>query len=281
MSEPGSQDSTAPPERRLAFYLIPNIFTSLALLAGFYSVIKSIEGDYVFAGWAIVVAALLDMLDGRIARLINAQSEFGAQYDSLSDLICFGLAPAVLTFEWSLNELGRFGFSAGFFFCACAAVRLARFNVAYGKADPNYYIGLPAPMAGITAAAAVLSFGEGPTLGNALLIMLLLLLLAATMVSNILYYSFKNINVRARLNGPLMLLAALLAVSMAALILLEFRAGGLLLVGLAYLFMGYFRMGRLLLRDYREYRNAGKGNLYNFFHAWVVGRFWRRRKDET
>ena len=239
-------------ERRRAVFLIPNLFTALALLAGFYAVIKALEGEYMVAGWAIVAAAVLDMLDGRIARLINAQSEFGAQFDSLSDVICFGIAPAVLAHQWGLAELGRFGFAVAFFFTAAAAVRLARFNVAHGSHDPRFFHGLPSPMAGVTVAASVQVAGNDPTLGNVLLLMLLMLLIAASMVSDLLYYAFKDVDLRARINSPSKLLGALALLSFAGLVMLEFRSVGVLLLCLLYLATGYMMSGRYHWRNFKK-----------------------------
>lgn len=244
MSEEKQDKPAQAKELRRAVFLIPNLFTALALLAGFYAVIKAFEGEYAVATWSIIVAAILDMLDGRIARLINAQSDFGAQFDSLSDVICFGLAPAVLAHQWGLGELGRLGFAVGFFFTAAAAVRLARFNVAHGSHDPHFFAGLPSPMAGVTAAAAVQVAGTDPTLGTVVVLMLLMIFIATSMVSDLRYYAFKDVDLRARVNSPSKLLLALTAISFAALVMLEFRSAGVLIVCLVYLASGYALSGR-------------------------------------
>ena len=135
-------------------FLLPNALTTAAMFAGFYSIISGINGQYVTAAVAVVVAGVLDGLDGRVARLTNTQSEFGVQYDSLSDLISFGLAPALLSFNWSLSTLrdvsplaGKLGWLAAFLFAACAALRLARFNAQAQNADKTYFQGLASPAA--------------------------------------------------------------------------------------------------------------------------------------
>ncbi len=242
--------------RRRAAYLVPNLFTAVALLAGFYAIVKSLEGELVVAGWAIIFAAFMDMLDGRVARLVDAQSDFGAELDSLSDVVCFGVAPAVLAHQWGLSELGRIGFVVGFFFTAAAPVRLARFNVTQVP-DPRFFRGLPSPMAGVTAAMGVLSLGVDPSLAQVYLMMLLLFFIAVTMVSDLSYYSFKDIDVRARISEPSRLLLALGLVSAVALVLLEFRARGIFLICLAYQFSGYYFFMRLMRRKYRRYGGAG------------------------
>ena len=182
-------------------YLLPSILTTFGMFAGFYSIIASINGDFILAAISIMVAMLWDILDGRVARLTNTQSDFGAQYDSLADLVSFGVAPALLVYEWSLSDLGRIGWLAAFIFLACAALRLARFNTQVGISDKRYFQGLPSPAAaGVIASMIWLKFwkfeyfdfgivslsyyiGVGITIVCALL-----------MVSNVRYYSFKELD---------------------------------------------------------------------------------------
>jgi CDP-diacylglycerol--serine O-phosphatidyltransferase len=182
-------------------YLLPSILTTFGMFAGFYSIIASINGDFTLAAISIMVAMLWDALDGRVARLTNTQSDFGAQYDSLADLVSFGVAPALLVYEWSLSDLGRIGWLAAFIFLACAALRLARFNTQVGTSDKRYFQGLPSPAAaGVIASMIWLKFwkfeyfdfgivslsyyvGVGITIVCALL-----------MVSNVRYYSFKELD---------------------------------------------------------------------------------------
>jgi len=143
-----------PPKPRRGIYLLPNLLTTGAMFAGFYAIVASIAGDYVSAVIAVFVAGLFDGLDGRVARLTNTQSEFGVQYDSLSDLVSFGVAPAIVLYTWSLASLaghgpawGKLGWAAAFMFAACGALRLARFNTQVGVADKRYFQGLAIPAA--------------------------------------------------------------------------------------------------------------------------------------
>ena len=180
-------------------YLLPSVLTTFGIFAGFYSIISSINGDFTIAAISILIAMFWDTLDGRVARLTNTQSAFGAEYDSLADLVSFGLAPALLVYQWTLYELGRFGWLAAFVYLACAALRLARFNTQVGIADKRYFQGLPSPAAaGVIASMIWLkiwtfaSFDSdvislGYYLGAGITILCGLL-----MVSNIRYYSFKE-----------------------------------------------------------------------------------------
>ena len=246
---------------RRVVYLVPNLFTAVVLLCGFYAIVKSLEQELVLAGWAIIAAAFFDMLDGRVARLTGTQSEFGKQFDSLSDVVSFGVAPAILAHQWGLAEFGRLGFTAGFFFAAAAAVRLARFNVATAVQHGRFFVGLPSPVAGVTAASAVLVAGEDPALGNQLLVFLLMLLIAATMVSEVKYHSFKQIDFTAQIKGSLLIVAALVVLSLAVLVVLEFGAGSFLVCGLLYLLYGYFLAGRLVMRQIKSLRARGDSGL--------------------
>jgi CDP-diacylglycerol--serine O-phosphatidyltransferase len=180
-------------------YLLPSVLTTFGMFAGFYSIISSINGDFTIAAISILIAMFWDTLDGRVARLTNTQSAFGAEYDSLADLVSFGLAPALLVYQWTLYELGRFGWLAAFVYLACAALRLARFNTQVGISDKRYFQGLPSPAAaGVIASMIWLkiwtfaSFDSdvislGYYLGAGITILCGLL-----MVSNIRYYSFKE-----------------------------------------------------------------------------------------
>jgi len=186
------------PNKR-GIYLLPSVLTTFGMFAGFYSIISSINGDFTIAAISILIAMMWDTLDGRVARLTNTQSDFGAEYDSLADLVSFGLAPALLVYQWSLYELGRFGWLAAFVYLACAALRLARFNTQVGTADKRYFQGLPSPAAaGVIASMIWLkiwtfaSFDSdvismGYYLGAGITILCGLL-----MVSNVRYYSFKE-----------------------------------------------------------------------------------------
>jgi CDP-diacylglycerol--serine O-phosphatidyltransferase len=186
--------------RRRGVYLLPNLLTSAALFAAFYSIIAGINGKYEAAAIAIVVAGLLDGLDGRVARLTKTQSDFGEQYDSLADLISFGLAPALLAFNWSLSSLGdisaltgKLGWLAAFLFVSCAALRLARFNTQAGIADKRYFQGLASPAAAGTLVFTIWFFVDNDVAGASVrwLIFFEIIALGLLMFSSVRYFSFK------------------------------------------------------------------------------------------
>ena len=184
--------------KRRGIYLWPNLITTAALLSGFYSIIASMNGDFTQAIYAIVLAALLDGLDGRVARAIGAQSAFGEQYDSLSDLLAFGVAPAILMYSWSLHDLGRIGLACCFVYTACAAFRLARFNVQIGVVDKRYFIGVASPLAAILIITLVWVGRDFPAIfdlrevGIQIINAVLIVAVGLLMISNIKYYSFKT-----------------------------------------------------------------------------------------
>jgi CDP-diacylglycerol--serine O-phosphatidyltransferase len=187
--------------RRRGVFLLPNALTTGAMFAGFYSIISGINGQFAAAAIAVVVAGLLDGLDGRVARLTNTQTDFGLEYDSLSDLISFGLAPALLAFNWSLRSLhelspaaGKLGWLAAFFFVACAALRLARFNTQAEHGDRSYFQGLASPAAAGTLVVTIWFFVDNGIQGSSVrwLILLETVLLGMLMFSRIRYYSFKD-----------------------------------------------------------------------------------------
>ena len=179
-------------------YLLPSILTTFGMFAGFYSIIASINGDFTLAAISIMVAMLWDTLDGRVARLTNTQSDFGAEYDSLADLVSFGMAPALLVYEWSLSDLGRIGWLAAFLFLACAALRLARFNTQVGISEKRYFQGLPSPAAaGVIASMIWLKFWNfeyfyGIAAFSYYIGVGITIICGLLMVSNVRYYSFKE-----------------------------------------------------------------------------------------
>ena len=181
-------------------YILPNLVTTCNIFCGFFAIIYSMKQNYLYAAYAIVVAALFDQLDGRLARLTRSTSKFGAEYDSLCDVVSFGVAPAVLMFQWALQPFGRLGWMACFLFVACGAIRLARFNVQVNIVEKSYFQGLPIPMAGGIVASSVLAFSElkwNPW-GNELLLGITILL-ALVMVSSFRYRSFKDLDLKQRL----------------------------------------------------------------------------------
>jgi CDP-diacylglycerol--serine O-phosphatidyltransferase len=180
-------------------YLVPNAITTANMFCGFYSIIASIHQDYIVSAWAIVAAGVFDMLDGRIARLAKATSQFGVEYDSLSDLISFGVAPAVLLYQWALQPYERLGFLAAFLFLTCGALRLARFNVNSNVQPKNYFQGLPVPMAaGLVATFIIFNQAMNWTGPHDVFILALTFGLASLMVSTIRFPSFKELNWRSR-----------------------------------------------------------------------------------
>ncbi|GEK46527.1 CDP-diacylglycerol--serine O-phosphatidyltransferase [Bisbaumannia pacifica] len=198
--------------RRRGIYLLPNLFTTSALFSGFFAVVAGINGDFTAAAVAIFIAMLLDGLDGRVARMTNTQSAFGAEYDSLSDMLSFGVAPALVAFTWILQDIGKTGWVVAFLYVACAALRLARFNVQIGSVDKKWFIGLPSPSAAALVAASVWTFHDfdADALGFKLLMLLVVGAAGVLMVSNIRYYSFKEFDFK----GPVpfvVLLAIVLA----------------------------------------------------------------------
>ncbi len=183
----------------MPIYVLPNLFTTANMFFGFFAVIYSIKGEFLTAAYCIVGAAVFDFFDGRVARMTNATSHFGAEYDSLSDLISFGMAPAILMFMWALQPFGRIGWLASFMFVACGALRLARFNVQAHIIESKDFQGLPIPMAAGIVSGAVLAFKDlewDPVRNVWLLVMTVML--ALVMVSTFRYRSFKNLDLRGR-----------------------------------------------------------------------------------
>jgi CDP-diacylglycerol--serine O-phosphatidyltransferase len=185
-------------KERKGIYILPNLFTSASLFGGFYAIIASIQGRYEAAATAIIISAVFDGLDGRIARLTRSTSHFGTEFDSLSDLIAFGVAPGVLAFQWAMKPFGRLGWLAAFMYVICGALRLARFNVQKNTQDPSHFKGLPIPSAACFIASLIL-FAEdlgGVPEDMPLLIVGMIYGLSFLMVSTIGYSSFKRLDIR-------------------------------------------------------------------------------------
>ena len=202
--------------RRQGIYLLPNLITTAALFAGFYAIIAAMRGDFENAAAAIFFAMVLDGLDGRIARMTNTSSKFGAEYDSLADMVSFGVAPALVTFSWALGGLGKFGWSAAFIYVACAALRLARFNTKIDSADKNYFTGLASPAAASILASTVWVCHDLGWVGNdlphklAVLVGILTATVGFLMIANFPYYSFKGIDLRRRVPFVVMIAVVLI-----------------------------------------------------------------------
>jgi CDP-diacylglycerol--serine O-phosphatidyltransferase len=184
--------------RRRGIFLLPNAFTTAALFCGFYAIVMAMNKNFEHAAWAIFIAMVLDGLDGRIARLTNTQSEFGAQYDSLSDMVSFGAAPALVIYEWSLRGLGKLGWIAAFVYCAGGALRLARFNTNIEVVDKRFFQGLPSPAAAAIVAGFILLMDDLRVSGVELAWVSwgIALFAGLTMVTNVPFYSFKDVNFR-------------------------------------------------------------------------------------
>ena len=203
------------PPLRNGVYLIPNLLTSAGLFAGFYSIIATLNHQYYMAAVMILIAQVFDMLDGRVARLTRSASSFGVQYDSLCDLVSFGVAPGILVYTWALKPWGRWGWLAATLYVTCGALRLARFNVQIGTVEKRHFVGLPIPAAANVIAATVLLYfqlgGQGET-AKRLLMLLVVFAMGGLMVSEIRYFSFKEFRLHHR--HPFPVLLALLGVGM-------------------------------------------------------------------
>jgi CDP-diacylglycerol--serine O-phosphatidyltransferase len=199
--------------RRRSIYLLPNLFTTAALFAGFYAIVQAMNGRFDIAAVAILIAMVLDGLDGRVARLTRTQSEFGAQYDSLADMVSFGAAPALVMYEWSLKGLGRFGWIAAFVYCAGAALRLARFNVNIEVVDRRFFQGLPSPGAAALVAGFVWLAHDNKIRVDEYnlpwVTACVALYTGITMVASVPFYSFKDINLRKAVPFWVMLVVVL------------------------------------------------------------------------
>jgi len=237
-----------PELRRRGIYLLPNLFTTAALFAGFFAIVQAMNGRFEQAAVAIFVAMVLDGLDGRVARMTHTQSAFGAEYDSLSDMVSFGAAPALVIYEWALKGLGKVGWIAAFIYCAGAALRLARFNTNIGVVDKRYFQGLPSPAAAALIAGLVWVLLESGVSGAEArwAACALTIFAGLTMVSNVPYWSGKDINLRKSV--PFMVVAAI-ALGFA---LVSFYPSGVLFgLFLLYALSGYVA---------------------------AIGNWWRRRK---
>lgn len=181
-------------------YLLPNSLTLCGMFCGFYAILASFKGMYVFSAWAILIADIFDGLDGWVARLTNTATKFGIELDSLSDLVAFGIAPAVLIYSWGLSSFGRIGWGAAFLYVICGALRLARYNVQMGSEESKSFTGMPIPAAATVVASLVLFYTEiwGDISGRNFLVLLLPFVLAILMVSTLRYHSLKEIDAKRR-----------------------------------------------------------------------------------
>lgn len=227
-------------------YLLPNSFTVAALFSAFYAITESFHGRFDTAAIAVFISMLLDGTDGRVARLTNSQSAFGEQLDSLADMVSFGVAPALIIYNWQLFEFGKFGYGVAFIYCACAALRLALFNTLIGRVDKKWFIGIPSPTAAALVAGLIWldhsygGFGEGVKW----VALLLTLFAGFSMVVQIPFWSFKEIHVKRKVPFFVMILlvVALMIIALKpALVLFSFF--------LLYSLSGYVQFIRRLLKD--------------------------------
>src|SRR5688572_25016413 len=195
---------------RRGVYLLPSMFTMANMFCGYACIVYAMRGEFATAAPFIGFAIVLDMLDGRVARMTGATSDFGIEFDSLADVVSFGVAPAILAFSWGLQPLGRVGWAVGFLFVAAAAVRLARFNIQAAVQDKRYFAGLPSPAAAGVVAATVFAYPDGfVTTAHAVPVLAMVIVPALLMVSTIRFRSFKTIDLQARRSYPVLLLVAL------------------------------------------------------------------------
>lgn len=185
---------------RKGVYILPNLFTTGNLFCGFWAIISVFQEKFYYAAVAILLASIFDVLDGKVARLSGATSKFGVQYDSLADLVSFGVAPALLAFSWALRPYGRFGWLAAFLFVVCGALRLARFNVMSASGETKYFKGLPIPAAALMIALTILLYLRliETAWVKDVIILVMIYVLAFLMVSSIRYFSFKELNLARR-----------------------------------------------------------------------------------
>ena len=248
-------DDRRRPRIRRGVSLLPSLFTVGNLFCGYACVIYAMRGDYESAAPFIGIAVVLDMLDGRIARLTGTSSDFGVQFDSLADVISFGIAPAVLTFGWGLAPLGRWGWAAGFLFVTAAAMRLARFNIqSAGGGDKRYFVGMPSPAAAGVPAATVFAYPAGiADYRGSLVALAIVLVPAVLMVSTIRFRSFKTIDLRTRRPYTVLLLVA------GALVLIATEPRWVL-VGMAYTYLvsAFVGLAWTRLRAKEGVREGGK-----------------------
>lgn len=206
-----ADDASPRRPKKKGIYMLPNMITLAALFGGFYAVVMAMNGRYDLATTGIFVAMVLDSLDGRVARLTHTQSAFGEQMDSLADMVSFGAAPALIAYEWTLRDLGRWGWIAAFVYCACAALRLARFNVNTGVVDKRYFQGLPSPAAAALVAGFIWLMTDTEVAATDVTWVMFCLTLYAglTMVTNVPFYSFKDLSLKKSVPFAAIVLVAL------------------------------------------------------------------------
>ncbi len=234
-----------PELKRRGIYVLPNLFTTAALFAGFFAIVQAMNGFYEQSAVAIFVAMVLDGLDGRVARLTHTQSAFGAEYDSLSDMVSFGAAPSLVIYEWALRGMGKLGWIAAFIYCAGAALRLARFNTTLEVIDKRFFQGLPSPAAAALVAGFVWLMLDNDIVGSDVRVIACILTIFAgvSMVTNCRFYSFKDINLRKSV--PFIFVGAIV---LAFALVFMYPPGVLFGLFVVYSLSGYALSGLRLLR---------------------------------
>jgi len=222
-------------------YVLPNLFTASSIFVGVISIVEASKGHFVLASWLILLALIFDGLDGRIARMTNTTSQFGVEFDSLADIISFGIAPAMLLYFFIGHDFGRFGILVSALYVIFGAIRLARFNISTAKTDPNVFIGLPIPTAAIFISMWILLFHKYALENYSIVLLFLALGVAILMVSNFRYPSFKKV----KLDRPMVFKTMIIAVILASLLYL-FSAEGFALIILSYVLYGPLRALRTL-----------------------------------
>ncbi len=222
-------------------YILPNLFTASSIFVGVISIVEASKGNFVLASWLILLALIFDGLDGRIARMTNTTSQFGVEFDSLADIISFGIAPAMLLYFFIGDEFGRFGILVSALYVIFGAIRLARFNISTAKTDPNVFIGLPIPTAAIFISMWILLFHKYTLEDYAVTLLVLTLGVSILMVSNFRYPSFKKV----KLDKP-MVFKTMIALMIVASLLYLFSAEGFAIIILGYILYGPLRALRTL-----------------------------------
>jgi CDP-diacylglycerol--serine O-phosphatidyltransferase len=228
-------------KRANLIYILPNLFTASSIFVGVISIVEASKGHFILASWLVLLALVFDGLDGRVARMTNTTSQFGVEFDSLADIISFGIAPAMLLYFFIGHEYGRFGILVSALYVIFGAIRLARFNISTAKTDPNVFIGLPIPTAAIFLSMWILLFHKYTLEHYSIVLLLLALGVAILMVSNFRYPSFKKV----QLDKPMVFKTMILFVLVASLLYL-FAAEGFALIILIYVLYGPLRGLRTL-----------------------------------
>jgi CDP-diacylglycerol--serine O-phosphatidyltransferase len=232
---------------RRGVYLLPSMFTMANLFCGYACIVHSMRQELSTAALFIGFAFVLDMLDGRIARMTGTTSAFGLEFDSLADVVSFGVAPAILSFQWGLHPLGRIGWAAGFLFVAAAAVRLARFNIQSGSQDKRYFVGMPSPAAACVPAATVFAYPQGfQNPSHAVAVLAMVIVPALTMVSTIRFRSFKTFDLQTRRSSAVLVFVALGLALLAA-------EPQYVLVAMAYTYLASGFIGHAWTRFHRRH----------------------------